>query len=245
MDKDLAISLRNVKKTFWIPHEQINTFKSLFLMPFKWRKMKWNSFEALKEINLDVKKGEIIGIIGKNGSGKSTLLKIIAGIYSADNGSIKIDGKIVPFLELGVGFHPDLTARENIYLNGSIIGMTRSEIDKVFDEIVDFAGIRNFLDSQMKKFSSGMLVRLAFSIAIRAKGDIYILDEVLSVGDAEFQEKSKAEMYKFRDQGKTVVFVSHSMESVKEFCDRVVYIKDGRIIESETIQETINQYLNN
>lgn len=245
MDKDLAISLRNVKKTFWIPHEQINTFKSLFLMPFKWRKMKWNSFEALKEINLAVKKGEIIGIIGKNGSGKSTLLKIIAGIYSADSGIISVSGQIVPFLELGVGFNMDLSARENIFLNGSILGMYRKEIEEKFNDIVNFAEINNFLDTPVKNFSSGMLVRLAFSIAIQAKGDIYILDEVLAVGDTSFQERSKKEFIKLKDQGKTILFVSHSMGSIAEFCTRVICVKDGRIVEKESVQATIDYYLNN
>ena len=243
MNNDIAISLKKVKKTFWIPHEQINTFKSLFLMPFKLKKMKWNAYEALKEISLDIKKGEIIGIIGRNGSGKSTLLKMIAGIYSIDEGKITVDGRIVPFLELGVGFHPELSARENIYLNGAILGMKRTEIDKRFDEIVDFAEVRNFLDTPIKNFSSGMLVRLAFSIAIRAEGDIFILDEVLAVGDAKFQEKSKLEMYKLRDKGKTVIFVSHSMAAIKDFCTRVVCIDKGYLFEKKSIDETIEYYI--
>jgi ABC-type polysaccharide/polyol phosphate transport system ATPase subunit len=243
MNDDFAIKLVNVKKTFWIPHEQINSIKSIFLMPFKLSKMKWNVFEALKEINLTVKRGEILGIIGRNGSGKSTLLKIVAGIYSPDQGKVIVKGRIVPFLELGVGFHPDLTARENIFLNGAILGMSKKEISSKFDEIVDFAEVRNFLDTQIKKFSSGMLVRLAFSIAIRAEGDIFILDEVLSVGDVKFQDKSKQEIFKLKEKGKTILFVSHSMESVRTFCTRAICIDNGSIVEKKDIDSTIEFYL--
>lgn len=245
MDKDIAISLSNVKKTFWIPHEQINTVKSLFLMPFKLKKMKWRVFESLKLVNLDVKKGEILGVIGRNGSGKSTLLKIIAGIYAPDQGEVIVNGRIVPFLELGVGFHPELSARENIFLNGAILGMTRKEIELKFDQIVDFAEVRNFLDTQIKNFSSGMLVRLAFSIAIRAEGDIYILDEVLAVGDAQFQEKSKREFLKLKEEGKCIIYVSHGMDAVKQFCDRAICIENGLIKEGKTVDETIKMHLDN
>lgn len=241
-ESEFAVELEHISKSFIVSHEVANSVKELFNNPFK-KKMEHEKYTALKDINIKVKKGEILGIIGRNGSGKSTLLKIVVGIYAPDDGKIKIRGRIVPFLELGVGFNMDLTARENIYLNGTILGMTRPEIEARFNEIVQFAEIEEFLDTQVKKFSSGMLVRLAFSIAIQAEGDIYILDEVLAVGDVKFQGKSKTEMFKFRDKGKTVIFVSHNMAAIQEFCDRVVCIEDGNLIEESTKEATIQRYL--
>lgn len=242
-NSDYILEVKNISKNFFIFHEKIDSVKSLFVSPFKRKKSGYDVFEVLKHINLKLKKGETLGVVGRNGSGKSTLLKIIAGIYAPDEGSIEVRGKIVPFLELGVGFNQDLTARENIFLNGTILGMTKKEIQLKFDQIVDFAEIRDFLDTQVKKFSSGMLVRLAFSIAIQAHGDIYILDEVLAVGDMGFQEKSKKEFLKLKKQGKSIVFVSHSMAAIKEFCDRVVCIDNGVLVEGKDVDESINYYI--
>ncbi len=245
-ENNVAIELINVSKSFRINHEiGSSTLKSVFANPFEYlKKRTYTYFHALKNINLKIQKGESVGFIGANGSGKSTTLKIIAGIYEADSGKVKVQGRIVPFLELGVGFNPELTARENIFLNGTILGMTRNMIKQRFDEIVRFAEIEEFLDTQIKKFSSGMLVRLAFSIAIRAEGDIYILDEILSVGDSKFQEKSRKEFEKLRKEGKTVIFVSHNMDAIKEFCTKVVLLKNGELIETNSVQDTVDMYLN-
>ncbi|MEI6462967.1 MAG: ABC transporter ATP-binding protein [bacterium] len=245
LKEGVVVELKNINKFFKINHEsQNNSLKSFFLDPMSAFKRNYQTeFHALKNINLTINKGESVGIIGSNGSGKSTTLKIIAGIYSPDGGKVLTRGKVVPFLELGVGFNPDLTARENVFLNGTILGMTRDEIKRKFDSIVDFAEVRDFLDTPIKNFSSGMLVRLAFSIAIQAEGDVYILDEILSVGDVKFQEKSRKEFEKLRMSGKTLIFVSHSMASIKEFCNRAVCIKNGEMFEKPTMEETINFYL--
>lgn len=243
---ETVVELKNINKYFIIQHENnVTSVKNIFSNPLSIFQRKNNEvFHALENINFSIKQGESVGIIGSNGSGKSTTLKLIAGIYSPDSGKISVKGRIVPFLELGVGFNSELTARENIYLNGTILGMTRKEINSKFDSIVDFAEIREFLDTQIKKFSSGMLVRLAFSIAIQAEGDIYILDEILSVGDSKFQEKSRKEFEKLLSKNKTLIFVSHNMELIKLFCSRVVCIKNGKLTEKETIDETIKFYLN-
>ena len=180
MDKPI-IEVENVSKIFEIPHESRNTLKSYFLHPF--RRVGKERFYALKSVDFKINQGDFIGVIGRNGSGKSTLLKILAGIFEPTKGKVHVNGTLVPFLELGVGFNPELTGRENIYLNGIILGMTRKYVESKFDEIVDFAEIRDFIDLQVKNYSSGMVIRLAFAIAVEARADIYLLDEVLSVGD--------------------------------------------------------------
>ena len=222
-----AIKVENISKTFKIPGEKYNTLRSFFYNFYKSRYYK--SFVALQDINFEVKKGEWLGIIGRNGSGKSTLLKIIAGIYQADVGRIIKAGSLVPFLELGIGFNPDLSARENIYLNGTILGITKKEIDQQFDKIVDFAEINNFLEVPMKDFSSGMKVRLAFSIAICAQASIYLLDEVLAVGDFGFKQKCRIVFRDMKNKGKTVLFVSHAMDTIRKYCDRVLWIDEAKI----------------
>ena len=186
------------------------------------------TFLKVKGISFDVHKGEFIGIVGRNGSGKSTLLKILAQIYYPETGSVTVNGTLVPFIELGVGFNPELTGRENVYLNGALLGFSRKEMDDMYQEIVQFAELEQFMDAKLKNYSSGMQVRLAFSIAIRARGDILILDEVLAVGDAEFQQKCN-DYFASLKGGQTVILVTHDMYNVRKFCDRAILIEDGQI----------------
>lgn len=225
--RSYAIEIKNVSKTFYIPTEKRETVRSYFLTPF--RRLRKKKFHALKNISFKVKKGEFLGIIGRNGSGKSTLLKLIAGIYMPDKGKIKVNGKIVPFLELGVGFNPELSGRENVFLNGTILGMSRKYLEKKFDEIVNFAEVREFIDMPLKNYSSGMQVRLAFSIAIQADADIYLLDEVLAVGDASFQLKCFDVLKRLKKLQKTILYVSHSEESIRRHCTQVVYLADSQV----------------
>ena len=221
----LAIQLKNVTKTFRIPLAKQDSLREFFVN-FKSSKS-FKTLTVLKKINLEVKAGEWLGIIGPNGSGKSTLLKIIAGIYEPNRGKIEVSGKIVPFLELGVGFNPDLSARDNIFLNGVILGMSRKKIFEKFETIVKFAGIAPFINQKLKNFSSGMQVRLGFSIAFQAHGDIYLLDEILAVGDYQFQQKTNRVFKTMKRQGKTVILISHSLENIKEYCDRVIWLQNG------------------
>ncbi|MFA6754777.1 MAG: ABC transporter ATP-binding protein, partial [Candidatus Dojkabacteria bacterium] len=217
MENSIAIQVKNVSKQFKVPTKgQKNTLQERFLNPFK--KTHYREFDALKNLSFEVKKGEFFSVIGPNGAGKSTLLKIVSGIYLPDEGEVKVNGDLVPFLELGVGFNPDLSAKENVYLNGTILGLTKNELDEYIDEIFDFAELREFADMSIKNFSSGMAVRLAFSIAIKVKSDILVLDEVLAVGDAEFQKKC----YDYFDRikgTKSILYVSHALSSVEKYSD--------------------------
>ena len=188
MSNEIAISVKNVSKNFQLPHEKVDSIKSAFVRPFR-RKTGVEVQHALKNISFDVKKGEFFGIVGRNGSGKSTLLKIIAGIYEPTDGTITKNGKLVPFIELGVGFNPELTGRENVYLNGALLGFTKKEVDANYDSIVEFAELERFMDQKLKNYSSGMQVRLAFAVATKAQAEILLVDEVLAVGDADFQRK--------------------------------------------------------
>lgn len=235
------ISIKNLNKTFKIYREKNVTVKESFLNIF--RKGEVHHFKVLDDISLDVMPGEFLGVIGKNGSGKSTLLKTVAGIYEQDSGEIIVRGSMIPFLELGVGFNPDLTARENIYLNGVILGMSRKFVRDRFDQIVDFAEIRDFLDTSVKNFSSGMMVRLAFAIAVQIEADIYILDEVLAVGDAAFQQKCISRLKELIEKRKTIIYVSHSMDTVKKYCDRVAWLEDGKIRELGDPDLIVDRYL--
>lgn len=225
--QDIAIQVDNVFKQFRIPHEKHATLKAAALNLFN--KKRYTEFRALDKVSFEVKKGEFFGVVGRNGSGKSTLLKIIAGIYVPTKGKVKIKGRISPFLELGVGFNPELTARENVYLNGTILGLTRKEIDEKYDEIIQFAELEEFVDLKIKNFSSGMQVRLAFSVAIRAHAEILLIDEVLAVGDANFQEKCIREFARFKGEGRTILFVTHAMDLVERFCDRALLLDNGKI----------------
>jgi lipopolysaccharide transport system ATP-binding protein len=200
---------------------------------------------ALKDINFEVKQGEVLGIIGRNGAGKSTLLKILSKTTTPTTGSIKIKGRIASLLEVGTGFHPELSGRENIFLNGAILGMTKKEIKSKFDEIVDFAGVERYIDTPVKRYSSGMYVRLAFGVAAHLEPEILIVDEVLAVGDAEFQKKALGKMKEVSEQGgRTVLFVSHNMAALKRICNTGIIIKDGLLIDKGTIQDVVSDYLN-
>ncbi len=232
-----AVEVSSVYKNFVLPHERTDSIKSLFISPFK-KRMKAETQHALKDISFSVKKGEFFGIVGRNGSGKSTLLKMIAGIYQPSSGTIDVEGRLVPFIELGVGFNPELTGRENVFLNGALMGFSRKEIFDKYDAIVDFAEIKTFMDQKLKNYSSGMQVRLAFSVAtILAESDVLIIDEVLAVGDASFQKKCFAYFRQLKKAKKTVIFVSHDMNAVLEYCDRAILIEGGdKIIDGSTAE---------
>lgn len=222
----VAIKVSNVSKTFKLPHEKQSSIKGLFVNMFRGRRT-YEKQQVLKDISFEVKKGDFFGIVGRNGSGKSTLLKLLAGIYTPDKGTININGKLTPFIELGVGFNPELTGRENVFLNGALLGFNRKEMLSMYDEIVEFAELEKFMDQKLKNYSSGMQVRLAFSIAIRANTDILVLDEVLAVGDANFQRKCLNYFKFLKKEKKTVVFVSHDMAAVQDFCDRTIIVSNG------------------
>ena len=237
-----AIIVDNISKKFRIPHEKKTTVFQNIVGLIK-RQFNYEEFWALKDISFEVKKGEALGIIGRNGSGKSTLLKILARVLYPNSGSVSLNGKVASFLELGVGFQPELTAKENVYIYSSILGLRRKQVDKVYDEIFDFAELKKFENMKLKNFSSGMNVRLAFSTAIHAVPDTLLLDEVLAVGDEAFQKKCRDRMNQFKTEGKTIVFVSHSLKTVKELCQRSMLLNEGRIITMGDTEKVIDHYL--
>jgi lipopolysaccharide transport system ATP-binding protein len=237
-----AIVVDNVSKKFRIPLEKKSTLFQNIVGLIK-RQFDYKEFWALENISFEVDKGEAFGIIGRNGSGKSTLLKIMAGVLYPDSGSISLNGKVASFLQLGVGFQPELTARENVYVYSSILGLGRRQVDKVYNDIMDFAELKKFESMKLKNFSSGMSVRLAFSTAIYSVPDTLLLDEVLAVGDEAFQKKCRDKMDQFKDEGKTVVFVSHSLKSVKELCQRSMLLNQGRIVSMGDTEKVIDAYL--
>ena len=220
-----AIDVAGVSKSFLIPHEQRTYFKEYFLHPF--RRTQYERNDALKDVTFSVDAGEFFGIFGPNGSGKSTLLRILAGIYVADSGRVRVNGLLSPFIELGVGFDFDLNARDNIRINATLAGLTRRQLDARFDEILEFAELERFVDQKLKNYSSGMLMRLAYSIAIQIPFDVILLDEVLAVGDESFQEKCFATFERFKREGRTVVLVTHQLELLRSFCNRVLLLEHG------------------
>ncbi len=239
MENNIAIKVENISKSFRIPHEKVNSLRGAFVSAF--RKKTYEEFRALDSVSFEVKKGEFFGIIGRNGSGKSTLLKILAGIYQPDKGKAKINGMISPFLELGIGFNPELSGRDNIYLNATVLGLSRKQIDEKFADIVKFSELERFIDQKLKNYSSGMQVRLAFSVSIHANRDILLMDEVLAVGDANFQKKCFDYFTSIKNK-KTVLFVSHDMENMKKFCDRAVVIDGGKNVFLGGIKESVEKY---
>ena len=239
-DGDLAIKVSNLHKSFRLPTERAFGLKQAIFNRLRGIKG-YREQKVLRGVDFEIKKGEFVGIVGRNGSGKSTLLKTLAGIYYPEKGKIIVDGNLVPFIELGVGFNPELTGRENVYLNGALLGFSNYEMDKMYDEIWDFAELRDFQDQKLKNYSSGMQVRLAFSIAIRAKGDILLLDEVLAVGDAAFQQKCN-DYFNSLHGNQTVILVTHSMENVRRFCDRAILINDGEITMDGDPNEVADAY---
>lgn len=241
MSNDTAIKVEGVSKSFKLPHEKSGSIKSALL---GWRKRKkgYENQQVLKDISFEIEKGEFFGIVGRNGSGKSTLLKLISQIYTPDKGSITVNGKLTPFIELGVGFNPELSGRDNVYLNGALLGFSREEMDAMYDEIVKFAELERFMDQKLKNYSSGMQVRLAFSIAIRANTDILVLDEVLAVGDEAFQRKCFSYFAELKKNKKTVILVTHSMDSVQQYCTKAIMIENGKILKSGSTAAVAQAY---
>ncbi|MFA6552991.1 MAG: ATP-binding cassette domain-containing protein [Patescibacteria group bacterium] len=239
MDEPI-IKIRAVSKFFKIPHERRHTLKEHFVNIF--RRREFEKFQALQNVSFEMKKGEFLGIIGRNGSGKSTLLKVIAGILKPNAGQVIVNGTIAPFLELGVGFQGDLSARDNVYLYGAILGLSRKEIDSKFASIIKFAELENFVDQKLKNFSSGMQVRLAFSTAIQAEADILLLDEVLAVGDLNFQKKCYEVFKDYKIGGKTIIFVSHNLSAIQQFCSSVLVLQDGQLMYRGSASEAIRHY---
>lgn len=238
--QEFAIIAKNISKTFHITEDTQNSVKQRLFSILKQSTPK--EVKALKMMSLEIKKGECFGVIGRNGSGKSTLVKVLAGVYPVDTGYVKINGSTM-LMNLGVGMSHQLTARENIYVSGSVLGLKIKEIDVLFDKIIDFAELQEFVDTKIKYFSSGMLARLGFSIAVNAGADVMFLDEIFAVGDFKFQEKAVKIFEKSWIEGKTVVLISHSMNTIQQYCQRVAYIKHGELIHIGAPEETIAMYL--
>jgi len=239
--KDTAVFLNNVSVQYRVPSEAIRTFKE-YIIRMVQGKIKHKAFWALKDIDLEVKKGEIFGILGRNGAGKSTMLMVISKVLIPSKGRVWIRGRISPLLQLGAGFHPELTGRENIYLNATLLGHSTKEIDEKIDEILSFAEIGNFIEAPLRTYSSGMQARLGFAVSTAWQPDILILDEVLSVGDMAFQEKCFNRMAKFRDSGATVLMVSHSIDQVRTHCERALWLEKGEIKSSGPVDIICNAY---
>jgi ABC-2 type transport system ATP-binding protein len=240
---EFAVKVSHVSKNFKLPHETISTVKGMFTNKlFRKNRHSVETQHALQDISFEVKKGEFFGIVGRNGSGKSTLLKMLAGVYQPNAGNIVTKGKLVPFIELGVGFNPELTGRENVYLNGALMGFTRKQVDSQYDQIVKFAELEEFMDQKLKNYSSGMQVRLAFSVATTAKADILLIDEVLAVGDADFQRKCFEYFKGLKKANKTVIFVTHDMNAVREYCDRALLIDGSRVQEIGHPEKVSQEY---
>ncbi len=235
----VAIQVQNLSKTFRLPHEKISTMRGAFVNLLT--RKTFEEFKALESVSFEVKRGEFFGIIGRNGSGKSTLLKILAGIYQPDKGNVKIHGQISPFLELGIGFNGELSGKDNVYLNATILGLSKKQIREKFQDIVAFSELERFIDQKVKNYSSGMQVRLAFSVAIHANRDILLMDEVLAVGDGNFQKKC----YDYFDTikgRKTVLFVSHDTDNMKKFCERTLVLNDGKVVTLEPTASAVEKY---
>ncbi|HSX14783.1 MAG TPA: ABC transporter ATP-binding protein [Candidatus Saccharimonadales bacterium] len=234
-----SVEVHDLFKEFKLPHDKNTSLKQTLL---HFQRRRFERLEVLKGISLKVKKGEFFGILGRNGSGKSTLLKILAGIYQPTSGSVNVNGLLTPFIELGVGFNPELTGRDNVYLNGAIFGLTPKQINELYNEIVAFAELEKFMDQKLKNYSSGMQVRLAFSIAIQAQSQILLIDEVLAVGDVKFQRKCLDVFRQLKKSGRTIIFISHDLAAVEEFCDRAVLINEGKILAAGVTSQVIAQY---
>lgn len=241
MSNNIAVKIDHVSKFFRLPTEATQSLRTSLVNRFKGIKG-YKEQHVLKDISFEVEKGDFFGIVGRNGSGKSTLLKIISEIYVPEKGTVTIDGKLVSFIELGVGFNPELTGIENVYMNGAMLGFSTEEIDTMYDDIVEFAELEEFMNQKLKNYSSGMQVRLAFSVAIKAQGDILILDEVLAVGDEAFQRKCNDYFMERKKSGKTTILVTHDMNAVKKYCNKAVLIEDGLIKVVGAPDDVANQY---
>lgn len=237
-----AVEVKGIYKNFILPHEKKDSIKRAFTGIFRSKRKGYEVQKALHDVNFKVKEGEFFGIVGRNGSGKSTLLKMLAGIYQPTRGTITTHGKLVPFIELGVGFNPELTGRENVYLNGALLGFSKKEIDAQYNDIVEFAELERFMDQKLKNYSSGMQVRLAFALATRAEADILLVDEVLAVGDAAFQRKCFEYFKELKANKKTVIFVTHDMSAVREYCDRAMLIDKSEVQMIGSPEEIAREY---
>lgn len=242
-DSSTVISVSHVSKSFYLPQHRAQSVKRILTTFMRTKNKSIELQRALNDINIEIKEGEFFGILGRNGSGKSTLLKILAGIYQPSTGKVRVRGKLVPFIELGVGFNPELTGRENVYLNGAMLGFSQKQVEAMYDSIVKFAELERFMDQKLKNYSSGMQVRLAFSMAVRAEADILLVDEVLAVGDADFQRKCYDYFKSLKKQKKTVVFVTHDMGAVREFCDRAILIDASKKTHEGSADEIADEYL--
>ncbi|MBQ3142534.1 MAG: ABC transporter ATP-binding protein [Bacilli bacterium] len=239
-EKNIAIEVNNLSKDFKLYYDKANTLKEKLLF---WKRKENEVLHVLKNINLTIKKGETVALIGVNGSGKSTLLKLMTKIIYPNKGEVKTYGKLTSLLELGAGFHPDFSGRENIYFNASVFGLTRKEIDSRLEEIIKFSELEEFIDNPVRTYSSGMYLRLAFSVAINVDADILLIDEILAVGDQHFQEKCYKKLEMLKKEGKTIVIVTHSLDVVKKFCDRCVWLSNGVIKEDGLPKDIIKNYL--
>ncbi|HET8669646.1 MAG TPA: ABC transporter ATP-binding protein, partial [Candidatus Saccharimonadales bacterium] len=237
-----AVVVNKVSKDFVLPHERSRSVKQAFTGLLRRRDVRIETQHALQDINFSIKAGEFFGIVGRNGSGKSTLLKVLAGIYQPTKGSVELRGRLVPFIELGVGFNPELTGRENVHLNCALLGFAPQQVRRMYDDIVGFAELERFMDQKLKNYSSGMQVRLAFSVAIMAEADILLIDEVLAVGDADFQRKCFEYFKSLKKRKKTVVFVTHDMNAVREYCDRAILIDRSQMVAEGSADDIAEQY---
>ena len=243
MEKNIAIKVTHVSKDFKLYYDRANTLKEKLLFFSKKNKSKDTVLHVLQDINLSIEKGESVALIGTNGSGKSTLLKLMTKIIYPNKGKITTNGKLTSLLELGAGFHDDFTGRENIYFNASIFGLTKKEIDEKVDEIIEFSELQEFIDNPVRTYSSGMYMRLAFSVAINVQADILLIDEILAVGDQHFQEKCFNKLKELKESGKTIVIVTHSMNQVKQFCDRAIWIYKGKVKMDGNVDQVLEEYL--
>ncbi len=239
---NIAIQLNNVTVRFRIPHEKIPTLQEYAIRWLKRRSVSFTDFNALNDISFSIKQGETIGIIGANGAGKSTLLKVISRVIRPTQGRVFLRGRIAPLLELGAGFDYEMTGRENIFLNGAVLGFSRKDIASRLDRIVEFSGIGDFIDAPIRTYSSGMVARLGFSIATDIQPDVLIIDEILAIGDADFQKKSAARILQYHDDGSTILLVSHNLDSIKNLCNRVIWLEHGSIKMVGCVDDIVEQY---
>ncbi len=238
---DLVLRLENISVRYRVPHERYATLREHTIRWLKGR-VRYDDFLALKDINLQVRKGEALGIVGRNGAGKSTLLKVVARVLRPRQGRVRIAGRVAPLLEYGAGFHPELTGRENVYLNGSLLGLSHKEIDAKYKGIVDFAELWDFIDAPIRTYSSGMIARLGFAVATEVSADILLMDEVFSVGDIAFKKKSMERINRFRRNNTTILLVSHSPGTIASMCDRAIWLDQGAIKANGPVKEVVGQY---
>jgi ABC-type polysaccharide/polyol phosphate transport system ATPase subunit len=239
-----AVELEDVSVLYRVPRERVSGIKE-FTIRWLQRRIHYEEFWALQEVTFQVKHGEVFGVVGRNGSGKSTMLKVMARVLQPSRGRIVTRGKVAPLLELGAGFHPELTGRENVFLNGTLLGFTRKEAQDRLEEIIDFSEVRDFIDAPLRTYSTGMVARLGFAVATSKRPEILLVDEVLSVGDGPFQEKCLVRMNSFRDQGTTIIIVSHNMGTIQSFCQRAVWLDHGHIRAGGNSSDVIEQYIQN